>query len=97
MTELPPADTRLVCRREQFVELVYDASARAKPRHGNLRTTSALPTELEGSEEAVAVWAAACRASQKHPLQEVLGWRIVWEPRRGQGHAKAGDVRGLLI
>ena len=94
-SELPPPadDTQLACRLEQAVEvIIYDASARARPRHTNLRSTTALPTELEGSEEATAVWAAACRASRKHQKQEVFGWKVLWEPRRGSA-TKTGDVR----
>lgn len=51
----------------------------------------ALPEELRDSEEAVAVWAAAKRASFDCRAQSVHGWQITWRPRAA-AKGKAGDM-----
>ena len=73
------------------------SSSRHQPRHAvGTYSTRSLPPELEESEEATAVWAAARAASSSTRLTLIDGWRIEWRPRLGggssAGHQKRGDL-----
>ena len=53
------------------------SSSRHQPRHAvGTYSTRSLPPELEESEEATAVWAAARAASSSTRLTLIDGWRI---------------------
>ena len=79
--------------REIIVEgEMAHASARAVPRHKGLRTDSELPAELRSSDEAVAVWRAACAASEKQMHWQGYGWVIIWKRRGISTSGKQGDI-----
>ena len=53
------------------------------------------PRKLRSSDEAVAVWNAACAASEKQMHWEGYGWFIIWKERRASGistSGKQGDI-----
>ena len=68
-------------------------AARHRPRDGGGHYSSReLPEELQDSQEAADVWAAARAATPSRRMAYVNGWRIEWRPRQGAPVGKRGDL-----